>query len=604
MEDVQLEFVNSFSQAERMMAWLGERRPQPFLAFDTETSGLKPWRDKLRLVQIGDGKTGWTIPFTGESSWCGLVQEVFKRWDGDWAGHHVKFDENFLLLHAGIKLPRAPHDTMLMSRLADSQASAALKNMSDRWIHPDSSQGQRALTAAMDMNHWEWGTVPLEYPVYWGYAALDTVLTARGTELLLPRVPQEAYEIERACSRVLGRMERTGMRIDRHYTETVGDRLAYLVEQETAAVIREYGVKPGSNDAVAAKLIEDGVELVETTETGKWRLDKEVLLELQHPLAEKVLLIRAARKIVSTYFINLQTDLDENDRVHASINQVAARTGRMSVNDPALQTLPRGTVVRDCFIPAEGNVLLSIDYDQIEMRLLAHFCRDPALIDAINTGDLHTATARRVYGDPTIGKKDHRRQTAKNAAFAKVYCAGVAQFSRTAGVDIEIGRALLNEYDVTFPGVPAFERAVAHTVESRVRNEGRGYVVTPTGRVLFTDSKRSYTGVNYLIQGHAGEIFKRQLVALDAAGFGDYLLCPVHDEAIFEVPMQYAEEALHEAEQVMTDAVRYVVPITATGEILQRWGDKYRDGSLLTALPTGQQYALPPPTLALPVGAS
>ena len=292
-------------------------------------------------------------------------------------------------------------------------------------------------------------------------------------------------------------------------------------------------------------------------------------------LAYQVLARRKAEKIRGTYLDAFQEHVDGQNFVHPRMNQLGARTGRMSMERPALQTLPRGRVIRDCFIPRTGNVLLSADFDQIEMRLLAHFAGDQGLIDAINSGDIHTATAQQVYQDSTIGHKDPRRQIAKSVGFAKIYGAGPEKIALTAGVSLAEAKEFLDQYDKNFPGVRGFQTQVAKIAEARKRDEGRAYVKTPIGRLEVSKDDRDYALVNALIQGMAADVFKEALVRLDEAGCGDFMLLPVHDEVIFDVP----EDDVDEVKQLITRAMRddrWAVPITVGIDgPLSRWGDKY-----------------------------
>ena len=292
-------------------------------------------------------------------------------------------------------------------------------------------------------------------------------------------------------------------------------------------------------------------------------------------LAYQVYARRKSEKIRSTYLDTFLEYVDENGFVHPRINQLGARTGRMSMERPALQTLPRGRVVRDCFIPREGHGLISADFDGVEMRILAHFAQDKNFIDAMNSGDIHLATARRVYQDDTIDKKDPRRQVAKSVGFAKIYGAGSDKIALTAGITAEGARDFLANYDTMFPGVKDFQAHVGKIVEQRKRDEGQAYVKTPIGRLQLSDKDRDYALVNSLIQGMAADVFKEALVRLDESDAGQYLMLPVHDEIIADVPMQDMEEIKDVIVKAMSDD-RWAVPLTVGIDgPLERWGEKY-----------------------------
>jgi DNA polymerase-1 len=574
IENVQLTLIDSIDSAMEFKRWLGQSRY--VLGFDTETGGLEAWSQPLRTVQFGDAMQGWVMPW---NTWGGVALEVFKTYEGEMVGHNLKFDAGFAERHMKVKFPwHRAHDSMIECHIVDPTLPIGLKPAAQRMVHPRATSGQEMLEAAKKAQGWTWATIPVEFPGYWAYGALDAVLAARVHEVQHPIIQsryQDVYDLELAVLRVVMGMEQRGARIDVEYCGTKMQELLDWVEEIQKWCMKEYGVKNiGSNPQVTSRLIADGVELTETTPTGKWKLDEEVIEYIQHPLANAVRDARKATKIANTYFLNF-INMRDGDRLHPNIKTVGARTGRMSIERPALQTLPRGRIVRDAFIPSEGHVLLSADYDQVEMRLLAHFAQDQAMIDAINSGDLHTETARRVYGDPSIGKKDPRRQTAKNAGFAKIYGAGAEKFAKTAGISVQEAYTFLGNYDMMFPGVRAFQKQVELVARQRVASDGVAWIRTPLGRVLPADQGKEYTLVNYLIQGTADDVLKRALVDLDLVGLGDMLVVPVHDEVIIDAPLEDAAEVAELVRTTMTQT-NWTVPLTAGVEgPFTQWGEKY-----------------------------
>lgn len=578
MRDAKLHYVNNLDVAQEFLRWAGERRP--VMAFDTETTGLRWYKDDVRLIQVGDAETGWAFPW---HEWGGLALNCISRYDGELVGHNVPFDVMFIESHSHTKMPwHHMNDSMVETHLVDSREYKGLKPACVRLLGSYADNVQSQLDQAMIKNKWTWATVPIDFDWYWGYAAIDTVLTARLHEALRPLITsmelRRVYELEMECSEVLIKMQRRGARIDLDYCRKTWTDLAEREQQLRLQVEAEYGIKNiGSNPQVVAKLLEMEVPLIKKTKGGAFSLDGEVLDGLVGAgiqLADLVQQARGITKIRSTYFENFG-EMHVDGYLHAGINQLGAKTGRMSME--LLQTNPRGTVVRDAFIPRPGHKLLSVDSDQIEMRLLAHFCQDPGLIDAINSGDLHTTTARRVYGDPTLSKKDPRRQTAKNAGFAKIYGAGVEKFAITAGVSVDEARAFLAGYDQMFPGVSTWSRKVEEVARQRLHDTGDAYVRAPSGRLHFAEeSYKLYTLVNYLIQGTAADVLKQQLVQLDRMGLADWAILPIHDEVIFDIPEDAVEDAIPDIVNAMT-IHDFTVPITVGPEgPLDRWGDKYR----------------------------
>jgi DNA polymerase-1 len=439
--------------------------------------------------------------------------------------------------------------------------------------------------------------VPTHFQPYWSYAGLDAILTFRLWEALEERVTdtiRPIIELEHLSTWTLTEMEWRGTPIDVPFTEQTHRQLGEWEASFEAWFKETYGFRPGEKRKLADYLMREGVHLTEETPGGDWAMTREVLEGIAHPVAEQVVTYRRGQKIRSTYTGNL-LERHRDGIVRCDIKPLGTRTGRMSIVQPALQTLPRADVsnpfsilVRDCFRAREGNTFLLIDYDQIEMRLLAHFSGDAEMIRRIEHGDeltalghtgfdVHSMNARAIYDIPLEEKVPReKRQLTKNAGFAKAYGAGLDKFCATAGVAIEDGRRFLDMYDQTFPGVRRFQNEVQKVAELRARDTGLAWVNSPYGRRHPCEPYQAYKLINYLIQGTAADVLKAALVELHSAGLIDYMCLPVHDEVIFEVPQEDAEEISMLATEIMTERTRFAVPLTADLEIVERWGDKYR----------------------------
>ncbi len=568
-----LNLVEDHDDACDFMRWLGERRK--ILAVDTETGGLQWWRDPLRLVQFGDLTSGWAVSF---EEWGGLIKDALHRYEGDIVMHNCKFDLRYLeRFGCAVKRSRV-HDTRVMGHLLDPASMTGLKPMGVRYVDPLLDASQSDLKTTLTRNKWTWATVPWDFGPYWSYGALDTVITAHLYEQLWPLVRgryEATYELEMASTLVIMDLETRGVRIDLDYCERRYEELSAYVVEMADWIKDSYGCSTSDRN-VAARLLADGVILTARTETGQWKMDKEVLEGIDHPLAADTLARKKAQKIANTYFRRFLVDHD-NGLLHPDVNPLGARTSRMSVTNPALQTLPRGRIVRDAFIPRDGHQLVDIDYDQVEQRLTAHFSGDQGMIDAFaeadaGGADFFTSLARRIYGDSAITKDDQRRQTSKNAAYGKVYGAGTESFAKTAGIDLVSAQQFLDTYDATFPGVKAWQREVERVGRERLGLEGEPYIITAWGRRLPADDDKLYTLANYLIQGTAADLLKQKLVDLESAGLASYLVMPVHDELLFDIPQEDVEDLVPQIEQVMRETERFTVPLTASAEVGASWG--------------------------------
>lgn len=583
LANLKLDLVDSIDQAMAFKRWLGERRDTP-VGLDTETTGLDPSRDSLRLVQFGDLSHGWAIPWP---LWGGVAMEAMRTYEGRWVMHNRPFDCRFLAQHADWDVPwDLIDDTMVIGALVNPLESKALKTMATKHVDQNATRGEKLLHDGMKKQGWTWATVPYSFAPYWVYGALDPVLTAALWKWGHARVVQscpEAYELELGTQRVCANMMTNGLLVDVDYVRDESVKLERFSGEARAWLAARHGITSPMSAAQIGKALEAlGVRITQFTPTNQPKMTKEILEDYQnnHPdilvrdLARYVLAVRHADKIRGTYLDNFLDMIDANGRLHASINTLGARTSRMTMSDPNLQNLPRDDkVVRGAFIPEQGYALVSCDLDQIEARLTAHFSRDPGLIkaflDADQFGtDFFCGVASGIFGE-TIIKGDPRRQLTKNVVYGSIYGAGPATMARTAGVPIEQMAPVKFMFDAAYPGISMLNLAVIEA--------SRAYdppcVFTPLGRRLVADHERAFTQLlNALIQGHAAEYLKMRLLDLDAAGLGPYLRLPIHDEVIAEVPRKDADELMREIERIMSDRDNYRVPITAGGKVMtERW---------------------------------
>lgn len=580
LDGVQVHFVEDTAGCVEFLNWLSQRRP--ILAIDTETTGLRWWTPSFtRLVQFGDGQQGYALDAL---RWRGTIQEALyslKQDGSPVAFHNLPFDRHALSSDGfGFPDPRRCHDTKVMSHLTNNLGPHGLKPLSDKYW-PGASAGQALLKQTMAKNKWDWATVPVDHPHYWSYGVLDTVLTARLAEKLYPLTPPEAYEREMHTQHVLYQAEVRGLRIDTAHTAD----LLFDYANEAEMLLKELqglGIKnPSSNRQVQAALEDAGWEPEEFTETGAARLDKVILSDLSSSLgitadvAVRVLRYKRLLKWSSAYLTTFLSERDSTDHVHASINTLAARTGRMSVTNPALQTLPRNSEIKSCILPEEGHALLEVDWQAQEARIFAHYSQDPGLLDIFLRGeDVHTGTASAVYGVPADAVTPEQRQIAKNVTFAKLYGAGADKIASTAGVPVSEVKGFLDGYDRAFPGVPRFMDEVDRAVRGRYTAERRAYVTTSGGRQLCCDPDKLYTAVNYLIQGSGADVIKQTICDLDAAGLADCILLPVHDSLLFSVPTDSFDETCEEIIQIMTRPFgSLTLTVDASGP-LSSWGAK------------------------------
>ena len=497
--------------------------------------------------------------------------------------HHAKFDLNVLRAD-GFEVRPLPEDTLMLASLlnlyelprVDSPIPATvraeqyrkerpplgLKELARRHLDPEADRHEHAIRAFREgyAHRYKvkradvtYDTVPVDLMV--PYAASDT----RWTLELLPLLEgladasaERLYQTERALIPTLADMEYRGARVDRAFLERAGESYEAELAAGREAVFAAAGRRDFdilSNPQLAEVFAAARIPIEARTASGKPSLTKAALLGLarKHPLARAVLDYRKAAKLKGTYVDSLLAKLDESDHVHCSFKAHGTRTGRLSSDGPNLQNIP--PALRAAFIPPEGWLIVMIDYSQIELRLAAHYSRDPVMVDAFHRGDdIHTRTAIEVFGatdDPDEAKR--RRKIAKNLNFAICYGAGPSKIAAMSGEPEEACRQHLDRFYRVFGGLARWKREVV------LRARAHGFVQNLYGRrrwlpILKDPSQRNTkeylkaerVAVNTLIQGSAADMFKETIVnvaaLLEQRRARTRIVLNVHDELVLYLP--------------------------------------------------------------------
>ncbi|MBV8979566.1 MAG: DNA polymerase I [Acidimicrobiia bacterium] len=397
-------------------------------------------------------------------------------------------------------------------------------------------------------------------------------------------------DIERPLIRVLARMEKVGVRVDVEYLRGLIDGLEVEVRRLEKEIQDDAGEQfvVNSTQQLRRILFEKlGLQPQKRTKTG-FSTDASSLEKLrgQHPIIEKLLRYREFEKLRSTYGESLLAFVSDDDRIHASFNQTVARTGRLSSENPNLHNIPirreEGRQFRRAFIPADGWQFLVADYNQIELRVIAHLAEDPGLIEAFTTGqDIHATTAARVFGVDPTAVDVNQRSTAKMVSYGLAYGMEAYGLGQRLGIPTEEAAVILAAYFEAFPKVKEYmENVVAEARD-------RGYTETLFGRrrqipELSSGNFRirqagERQAMNAGIQGLAADIFKIALVRLDHAledeGLESRLVLQVHDEVILEVPPDERERAAELTLAAMSGACELCVELAVNVS----WGDSWAD---------------------------
>ena len=431
------------------------------------------------------------------------------------------------------------------------------------------------------------------------YAAEDADVTLRLYRILKPRLAEQGlstvYEtLERGLPGVLADMELAGVRIDperlKSLSSEFGLRMAELEAQAHEIAGRPFNI--GSPRQIGEILFgELNLPGGKKTASGQWGTDASVLeeLALSHDLPRAILDWRQLSKLKGTYTDALTAAADpKTDRVHTSYQLAAATTGRLASSDPNLQNIPirteTGREIRQAFIAAPGNVLISADYSQIELRLLAHIGDIPELKRAFKAGlDIHAATASEMFGVPVEGMPSETRRRAKAINFGIVYGISAFGLANQLGIDQGEAGAYIKTYFERFPGI----RTYMDKIKAEVRQTG--FVSTVFGRRIHIPAIHSKSGaerqfgeraaINAPIQGAAADIIRRAMIrmpaALTEAGLSTRMLLQVHDELVFEAPEAEAERAIAVIKRVMEKAadpaVALTVPLVVDARAASNW---------------------------------
>lgn len=578
--------------AEERASLITQLLQQPAFCFDTETSSLDEQTAELTgLAFSWEAHTGWYVPLPPGAEGRAILEEfkpVFARTDVELIGHNLKFDLNVLAWH-GLEPQGRLFDTMLAHALLEPDQRHNMDYLSEVYlgytpIPITSLLGEKRKGGADlfggQLTMREVSETDLERVAE--YAAEDADVTWQLAAVLRPLLEEKgltrvAQHIEMPLLPVLGRMERAGILLDgaalKAMSQTLAKELARLEKE-----IHELGGGPFNLNSPKqlGEVLFDRLRLSEKpkkTKTGQYQTSEDILLELEakHPIIAKILDYREAAKLKSTYVDALpQAVSPRTGRVHTSYLQLLTATGRLSSNNPNLQNIPirtpLGREIRRAFVATPDCVLLSADYSQIELRVMAALSGDEALREAFAHGhDIHAATASRVYGVPMDQVLPEMRRTAKMVNFGIIYGISAFGLAQRLGIPRTQANALIENYFKLYPGIKAYiEATIAKAREN-------GYVETLCGRRRLlrdinsanatTRAAAERIAINTPIQGTAADMIKLAMNAIDAAlrerGLRTKMLLQVHDELVFEVP----EVELPTVTPLVEDLMKNALPL-------------------------------------------
>ena len=573
-------------------AWIARLEAAPAFALDTETTGLNAMQAELVGISFAT-EPGVAAYLPLAHHYAGAPAQI----DRDAAlarlkplledprpriiGQHLKYDRHIFANH-GITLGGVVDDTLLQSYVLEAHQSHELGNLTMRHlglatISYDDVTGKGAARIGFDQ-------VPLERASE--YAAEDADVTLRVRDALAPQLAASdrlefVYrQIELPVAEILFRMERAGILLDRDLLAAQSGELGKKMLELEQRAYQEAGqpFNMSSPKQIADILFtQKGLPVIKKTPGGAPSTDEDTLaqLALDHPVARAILDYRGLAKLKSTYTDKLpQMVHPATGRLHTSYAQATAVTGRLASADPNLQNIPARTAegrrIREAFIAPPGHVLVSADYSQIELRIMAHLSGDPGLLNAFaHDLDIHTATAAEVFGVGRDEVSADQRRMAKVINFGLIY--GMSAFGLASQLNLErsAAQAYIDRYFARYPGVADYMQRTRETARQH------GYVETVFGRRLYLPEINAKNpqrrqgaeraAINAPMQGTAADLVKLAMIAvqerIDRENLASRLLLQVHDELILEVPAAELDRVRAELPGLMCNVAELKVPL-------------------------------------------
>ncbi len=587
---------------EALERWIARIEAADLVAFDTETTSLDPMA--AELVGLSLSVAPWEacyVPvahrYAGAPAQLARehVLERLRSWLEDPArakvGQNLKYDTHVLENH-GVRLAGIAHDTLLESYVLEAHRNHDMDSLAERHL------GRRTIAyhqvAGKGASQIGFEQVPIEQAAR--YAAEDADVTMHLHRTLYPRIAaHEALEriyreIEIPVSVVLQRMERNGVLIDAaalvRQSDELGRKMLDFERRAVEAAGQPFNLNSPKQlgEILFGRL---GLPVVRKTASGAPSTDEEVLAKLaeDYPLPRIVLEWRALAKLKSTYTDKLPKMVDpRSGRVHTSYSQAVAVTGRLASSDPNLQNIPvrtpEGRRIREAFVAPPGSSIVSADYSQIELRIMAHISGDESLLRAFEQGlDVHRATASEIFGIAPADVSAEQRRYAKVINFGLIYGMSAYGLAANLGIERDAAKNYIERYFARYPGVARYMD------ETRALARSQGYVETVFGRRLWLSEINSPNGprrsaaeraaINAPMQGTAADLIKMAMIAvqrwLDERRMASKLIMQVHDELVLEVPRAELDEVRSELPRLMTGVASLSVPLEVECGVGANW---------------------------------
>ncbi|MEA1921007.1 MAG: DNA polymerase I [Campylobacterota bacterium] len=570
-------------------------KPEEIVAFDTETTGLDHHTDTLVGFSFATSEdeayyvamSHFYLGVPDQVSQEAAKKAIEKLFTCKIVGHNIKFDLHFIADFLGDDDFEIHADSMVLAWLHNSEQQLALDKLALKHFEHEMISFKETVKKGETF-----ASVEIEDACK--YAAEDALMTLKLYHLFQDKMTlmeneqilEEARDVEYPFISTLLRMERAGIAIDAKVLEQFKVEVSERLLELTGTIYKEAGSEFNINSTkqLGVILFETlGLPVQKKTKTG-YSTDEKVLnaLKDEHPIIDLLLEYREIFKLYSTYIEPLLALAlkDKKSRIYTSFVHTGTATGRLSSKNPNLQNIPTktelGRRIREAFVAPEGKMLIGIDYSQIELRLLAHFSEDSVLVDAFNHDkDIHLQTAIALFGDEEAPSKRH---IAKTVNFGLLYGMGPKKLSDTLGISTKEAKEIIEKYFESFPTVRTYFRSIVDGAKEE------GYVQTLLKRRRYFDFssatpmlKAAYEreSVNTLFQGSAADLIKLSMNKIDTIireeALEATMLLQIHDELIFEVEANKAEEYAKRFSSVMQEIYLLHVRLNTSVNIAQEW---------------------------------
>ncbi len=582
--------------------WLARIESAELVAVDTETTSLDYMQAEIVGISVSV-ETGAAAYIPVAHRYPGAPEQLdrdkvlarMKPWlEGASAkvGHHLKYDAHVLRNH-GIELGGIAFDSMLESFVLDSTATRLdMDSVASKYLGLKTTKYEEVAGKGAKQLRFDEVALDVASP----YAAEDADITLQLHQTLWPKLEETPLlaklylEIERPLIDVLRKMEYLGVLVDASMLKQQSQELAAKMATTEAAVHKLSG---GPFNLSSPKQLQEilydrlGLPVLGKTPKGQPSTAESVLQDLadDYELPKLILEYRALAKLKSTYTDKLPVEINpRTGRIHTSYHQAVAATGRLSSSDPNLQNIPirtpEGRRIRQAFIAPPEYKLLAADYSQIELRIMAHLSKDPALLAAfVADTDIHRATAAEVFGVSPDEVSDDERRSAKAINFGLIYGMSAFGLGRQLGIDRGQAQTYVDLYFSRYPGVKDYMD------QTRERAREDGYVSTLYGRRLYlaeinsrNHQRRQYaerSAINAPMQGTAADIIKRAMIQVDewltSSGADARVIMQVHDELVLEVIEPESDEIAGEVKRIMEAAASLSVPLKVDFGLGDNW---------------------------------